>query len=486
MNDNEFLNLDFTDFKLDPNLSRRDLLKALGGGIVIFFCVGDSSVLEAQRRGGAASPTISTPFSGSAPNGRVTCYTGKIEMGQGIITSLAQMLADELDVSLESVDMVMGDTSLCPWDMGTFGSMSTRFFGPPLRAAGAEARRVLLELAAEQLKVPQERLVAENGVIFDRQQKDKRVTYGELAKGKTIARRAKEKPALKKSVRVQGDEQILPAPGRRGEGHRQGPVRRRHPAAGHAVRQDPPAAGPRRQAQERGHLRRREDRGRHRGPRGRFRGRPAQESRPGGRGPVEDQGRVRPLALHARRSEHLRPSAQERRQRRTSPRRAATSKKGEKLAAIVVEQTYLDGYKAHAAMETHTALAQVEGNKATVWVSTQTPFPAKDEIAKALGFAADNVRVITPFVGRRFRRQELRQQPGGRGRPAVQGDRQARPGVLEPGGGVLLSTPSVRRPSSRSSPASPRTASRCSGTTTSTSPATAAHRTSTTSRIIGR
>ena len=52
---------------------------------------------------------------------------------------------------------------------------------------------------------------------------------------------------------------------------------------------------------------------------------------------------------------------------------------GRKLAAIVVEQTYLDGYKAHAAMETHTALAQVEGNKATVWISTQTPFPAKDE-----------------------------------------------------------------------------------------------------------
>ncbi len=61
-------------------------------------------------------------------------------MGQGVITSLAQMLADELDVPLDSVDMVMGDTDLCPWDMGTFGSMTTRFFGPPLRAAAAEAR----------------------------------------------------------------------------------------------------------------------------------------------------------------------------------------------------------------------------------------------------------------------------------------------------------------------------------------------------------
>jgi len=68
----------------------------------------------------------------------------------------------------------------------------------------------------------------------------------------------------------------------------------------------------------------------------------------------------------------------------------------------VVEHTYLDGYKAHAAMETHTALAQVEGNQVTVWVGTQTPFPARDEIAQTLGFAASNVRVITPFVGGGF------------------------------------------------------------------------------------
>ena len=66
-------------------------------------------------------------------------------MGQGVITSLAQMLADELSVSMDSVDMVMGDTKLCPYDRGTFGSMTTRFFGPKLREAGAEAKSVLLK-----------------------------------------------------------------------------------------------------------------------------------------------------------------------------------------------------------------------------------------------------------------------------------------------------------------------------------------------------
>jgi len=83
---------------------------------------------------------------------------------------------------------------------------------------------------------------------------------------------------------------------------------------------------------------------------------------------------------------------------------------GEKQAETVVEQTYLDGYKAHAAIETHTALAQVEGSKATVWASTQTPFPLKDQIANVLGFKPDDVRVITPFVGGGFGGKSAGQQ----------------------------------------------------------------------------
>ena len=84
-------------------------------------------------------------------DGRVTVYTGKIEMGQGVMTSLAQMAAEELAVDLTSIDMVLGDTDRCPTDMGTFGSLTTRMFGPALRAAAADARSVLLALAAERL-----------------------------------------------------------------------------------------------------------------------------------------------------------------------------------------------------------------------------------------------------------------------------------------------------------------------------------------------
>jgi isoquinoline 1-oxidoreductase len=408
MNDNELLNLDFTDITFDPNLSRRELLKTLGGGIIIFFCIGDSSVLEAQR-GGRGYPEDFNAYLRIGPDGRVTCYTGKIEQGQGVITSLAQMLADEADVSLESVDMVMGDTSVCPWDMGTFGSMSTRFFGPPLRAAGAEARRVLLELAAEQLKVPQDRLVAENGVIYDKQQKDKRVTYGDLAKGKTIARRAKEKPALKSPsefkvmnksfLRRDSVEKVT------GKAQYAGDIRLpgmlyakilRPPAHGAKLKRVDTSAAEKIEGVTMVHegdlvavLHQNPDQA------AEALSKVTSEFDPSP-SKVDDQTIFEHLLKNAGNGN---VAAQ-----------GGNIEEGQKQAEIIVEQTYLDGYKAHAAMETHTALAHVEGDKATVWISTQTPFPTKDGIAKALGFSADNVRVITPFVGGGFGGKSAGQQ----------------------------------------------------------------------------
>ena len=127
----------------------------------------------------------------------MTLFTGKIEMGQGVITSLPQMLADELGVALDTVDIVMGDTDLCPWDMGTFGSLTTRVFGPQLRAAAAEARTVLIEMAAEQLQVPTDRLAVTNGVVIDRTNPETQVSYAQLTKGKKIERHLEGESAVK-------------------------------------------------------------------------------------------------------------------------------------------------------------------------------------------------------------------------------------------------------------------------------------------------
>ena len=133
-------------------LERREFLKLLGGGIVVLFPVADPRGWLSSSRAQQSRRELPDDFNALlriGEDGMVSCLTGKIEMGQGIITSLAQMLADESEVSLESIEMIMGDTDLCPWVMGTFGSMTTRFFGPPLRAAAAEAGEVLLDMAAE-------------------------------------------------------------------------------------------------------------------------------------------------------------------------------------------------------------------------------------------------------------------------------------------------------------------------------------------------
>ena len=205
MNTNDYLALNFTDIA-DPSVffpqSRREFLKRLGGGIVIFVALGEIASAQEEVRSRGPRPAMPADFNAFlriGEDGRITCFTGKIEMGQGPITSLPQMMADELDAPLDAVDIVMGDTELCPWDMGTFGSMTTRFFGPAMRAAAAEARAVLLELASESLKIPQSQLVTTNGVVVDQQDSKNRVTYGQLAKGRKIARHISGKPALKKA-----------------------------------------------------------------------------------------------------------------------------------------------------------------------------------------------------------------------------------------------------------------------------------------------
>ena len=122
----------------------------------MFFRAVRRAFQEPERCPGPGYPTDFNAYLRIGADGRVTCFVGKVELGQGSKTALAQLLAEELDVALDSVDMVMGDTDVCPWDMGTFGSLSIRQFGPVLRGAAAEARAVLLQMAAERLGAPAE------------------------------------------------------------------------------------------------------------------------------------------------------------------------------------------------------------------------------------------------------------------------------------------------------------------------------------------
>jgi isoquinoline 1-oxidoreductase len=382
------------------SLHRRDFIRLLGGGIIVLFNA-DLSDLFAQETRTRGYPTDFNAYLRIAGDGRVTIYSGKIEMGQGVVTSLAQMAADELAVSLDSIDMVMGDTALCPFDMGTYGSMSTRFFGPALRAAAAEAKAVLVTLASEHLKTPPDALRVEDGVVFLASDQTVRVTFGQLAKGQKIVRKLDGK-AVTKSVskfRVMGKPEKRRDARAKVTGKAQFAGDIRLPGMLYAKILRPPAHGAALRSVD-----------------------TSSAARLPGVVVVNEGGLVAVLHADPEAAEralglvkadfdppapafddktvfaHLLEVAGEGEEREKKGDLA----EGEKRSVSFFEGKYVNGYGAHAAIETHTALARLEGGTMTVWPSTQTPFPNQQAIAQAIGFAKENVRVITPFVGGGF------------------------------------------------------------------------------------
>jgi nicotinate dehydrogenase subunit B len=401
MKKDEYLEMDFTDNQSDFQIDRREFLKIAGGGIFILFTVWDSSLFSQESRGRRNLPSDFNAFLRIGEDGRVSCFTGKIEMGQGVITSLAQMLADELDVSLDAVDMVMGDTDLCPWDMGTFGSMTTRFFGPPLREAAAEGRQVLLELASEHLQVPQENLVTENGIVFEKSKRREQVTYAELTKGKKIERQVSRTISLKKP----SEFKIMGKPVTRrdalekvtGKAKYAGDIQL--PGMLYARILRPPSHDATMVSVDLSELNQVEGvqliREKdmiavlHKYP----------DVAEMALEKIKVKYDIPPSGLNDKTIfDHLLKVAPE----GEVVAEGGNLETGEKESTAVVEETYLDGYKAHAPIEPHTATAHFEDNKVTVWPSSQTPFRAKDEVAEALGIPPENVRIISPFVGGGF------------------------------------------------------------------------------------
>jgi nicotinate dehydrogenase subunit B len=98
-------------------------------------------------------------------DGSVTAFTGKVEAGQGTRTALGALVAEELAVPPGSVRVVMGNTDVSPFDLGTFGSRSMPYAAPPLRAAAAAARELLREAAAERFGLPAADLTVACGIV---------------------------------------------------------------------------------------------------------------------------------------------------------------------------------------------------------------------------------------------------------------------------------------------------------------------------------
>lgn len=118
------------------------------------------------------------------PDGTVTAFSGKVELGTGVRTALAQIVAEELDVPIENIHMVMGDTQRTPDEGYTAGSMTINSSGTALRNAAAQARHILLELAARRLAAQLDQLKVQAGVISIIQDPQRKISYAELMGGK--------------------------------------------------------------------------------------------------------------------------------------------------------------------------------------------------------------------------------------------------------------------------------------------------------------
>ena len=141
-------------------LDRRKFFKLTGGGLVVVFVLHDLVSLgeeTAASQTSSSTPTEVNAWIHIAEDGTVNVYTGKVEVGQNIRTSLSQIVAEELMVPLSSITMIMGDTDLVPYDVGTFGSRTTPQMGTQLRNAAATAREALIEMAAKKWNTPRPR-----------------------------------------------------------------------------------------------------------------------------------------------------------------------------------------------------------------------------------------------------------------------------------------------------------------------------------------
>jgi len=392
------MSIELLDRNIPSGMTRRSFLKRFGGGIVIAVALTDFDLLE-----GAVTqeyPSDLNAYLRVGEDGRVSCYTGKIEMGQGVITSLAQMMAEELDVSLEMVDMVMGDTDLCPYDRGTWGSLTTRFFGPPLRSAAAEARAILLQMTSEKLNVPLEGLTVENGLVYAKANRNKNISYADLTKGSKIVKSLTEKPKLKEpsEFKIIGKPVLRMDSELKVTGIAQYAGDIRLPGMVYAKILRPPSHAAKLVKLDVSHVKNAEIELIHDGDLVAV---------------LHEDPEIAEKYLNTIKADYEIPKSDLNEKTifdhllKMAPEGSIVSEggnisNGKNEAQETFEEKYLDGYVAHSPMEPHTALAVMEDSKMKVWASTQNPFGLKSNIVETLGMKEENVQVLQVFVGGGF------------------------------------------------------------------------------------
>lgn len=374
--------------------TRRRFLKSLGGGLLVCLVVPRLQAQQQGRRRGRGRPSPPDELSAWLhidENSRVRMFCGKTEVGQNIRTSLTQAVADELEVPIESIELVMADTQQTPPDAGTFGSRTTPDMSPRLRRAAVAAREALLELAAEKAQVERSELALRNGKIVHaatgteytlgslvREQKlMKTINEAEVAARAAWSVAGQSHPKVNGRAFVTGAHQYasdVQLPDMLHGKVLRGPsLQARLEAFDSAAAQQLPGVVV---VQD-----------------GDFVGVVA---------PTAFQAQQALDALQAKWHSEAGPSDSElfaQLHGDGAEETPADLRAAIEAAAQSLKATYTIAYIAHAPLEPRAAVAEWNAGKLTVWTGTQRPFGVQGDLAEAFGIAAGDVRVIVPDTG---------------------------------------------------------------------------------------
>ena len=380
-------------------LERRDFFKLLGGGLVFLLALDTSATAQESGR---ARPSETLPQNVGAwlhigDDGAVTVFTGKTEVGQNIRTSLAQAVAEELRTPIGSIQLVMADTDLTPFDMGTFGSRTTPTMAPQLRKVAAAARETLIDLAAEQWKEDRSSIsVAEGRVKCNGHS----ASFGELTHGRELMKTvdgATLTPASQWTVagtsipKTTARDIVTGAHRYTSDMVRPNMLFGRvlRPAAFNATLAsiDTKAA----EAIENAKIVRDAD----------FVGVAAPDEvtlKNAIDGLSSATWKFDPQPGRKDLFAYLKAHPEQSRGGRTAPEQGSVEQ-GLKGSDFTRDATYTVAYIAHTPLEPRAAVAEWNQGKLTVWTGTQVPFGVRRQLAEAFGIPESAVRVIVPDTG---------------------------------------------------------------------------------------
>jgi len=390
-------------------LDRRDFLKVFGGGLLVCLTGEQAWAQEAGRGFGGRQqvPADVSAWLHIAADGKVSVFTGKVEIGQNIRTSLAQQVAEELMLPFDAITMVMGDTDLVPYDAGTFGSQTTPQMGPRLRTMAATARQALLELAARQWSVDAATLTIADGKVSNPANKQS-LSYGQLTRGeKLVATGSSSAPLIPPSAWKVAGTPVPKANGREFvtgshkypsdialPGMMFGKVLR--PTGFNATLDSLDTTA----AEKMPGVKLVRD--------GDFIGVVAPDAYTAEQAITAIQAKWTVPAQPSNQNifEYLKNNAESGRggfgSQDARPQRAAAPVAPSAPSpdnAIQLAQQYTVQYIAHAPLEPRAAVAQWKDGKLTVWTGTQRPFGVRDELVSAFHLDPAQVRVIQPDMG---------------------------------------------------------------------------------------